>query len=150
LNLLVPVIVVVATWLVWRRVLARVPDEPWWFLSFPMLVMVVVTGKFWSPQYALWLLPWFALSRIPVRVWFVYQLAEVLEFLARSGFMMGTLGSRVPLGWLLITVALRALLLLRCLWWWMRDPEPSPGVSGESPAGAHVDAHGPVVVGGSR
>jgi uncharacterized membrane protein len=136
LNVLIPLIVIAATALIWRRVTDRYPAEPRWFLAFPMLIVIVVTGKFWSPQYALWLLPWFALSRIPVRVWLAYQLSEVLEFVARSGFMMDVPGSRVSLGVLSVTVVLRAVLLLRCLVVWMRDPSPAPGTAHAEPAPA--------------
>jgi Glycosyltransferase family 87 len=132
LNGLIATIVVVSVAAIWTVVLRRVPEEPRWLLSFPLLVVIVVTGKFWSPQYALWLLPWFALTRIPTRVWLAYQLSEVLEFIVRSAFMSGSLGSQISLSWLLLTVALRAVLLLRCVWWWMRDPEPTPGIPSDS------------------
>ena len=125
LNLLVPLIAIIASVAVWRRVMRLHPDTPPWMLGFPLLVIVVVSAKFWSPQYALWLLPWFALSRIPIRVWLAYQAAEVLEFFARTSFMSGPTPG-ISLGVLSILVAFRAAMLLRCLWVWMREPEPVP------------------------
>lgn len=131
LNLVIPVIVVCLTWAIWRFVVKGTPAVPRWLLGFPLLVILIVVGKFWSPQYALWLLPWFAVSRIPLRVWLVYQMSEVLEFVTRSAFMMDSLGSRVSLTTLSLTVLLRAVLLLRCLWVWMRDPLPPSEVIAE-------------------
>jgi len=92
-------------------------------MGLPLLVILVLTGKFWSPQYALWLLPWFALSRIPISVWLSYQLAEVLEYFARSAFMTGPTRG-LSLGALSVVVAFRAAMLVRCLLVWMRDPLP--------------------------
>jgi hypothetical protein len=144
LNLVVPIIVAGVVWWIWQRTTRRVPGVPRWIMAFPLLIVVIVTGKFWSPQYALWLLPWFALSRIPVRVWLAYQLAEVLEFMARTAFMTGVPGTgAVSIRLLSVTVALRAVLLLRCLWVWMGDPEPAAGVLLDNdPAPAVVTAGG--------
>ena len=123
LNVLIPIIFVSTTALVWRRVIRRHPDTPPWMMGLPLLVILVLTGKFWSPQYALWLLPWFALSRIPISVWLSYQLAEVLEYFARSAFMTGPTRG-LSLGALSVVVAFRAAMLVRCLLVWMRDPLP--------------------------
>ena len=96
-----------------------------------MLVMVILLGKFWSPQYALWLLPWFALSRIRMQTWLAYQLTEVLEFITRSTFMSATPRGT---GRLADDVVCdrhdRSAALLWCLWEWMRHPEPAPGMTG--------------------
>jgi len=142
LNVLVPLFVASVTWWIWRRTTRRVPDVPRWIMAFPLLIVVVVTGKFWSPQYALWLLPWFALSRIPVRVWLAYQLSEVLEFMARTAFMTAVPGTgTVSLRLLSVTVALRAVLLLRCLWVWMGDPEPASGVLSDATPSVVTGGH---------
>jgi hypothetical protein len=125
LNVLVPIAVAASVWGVWRWVTMRDPGVPRWMMTFPMLVLVIVLGKFWSPQFALWLLPWFALSRIPVHAWLTYQASEVLEYLIRSRFMSS---SPVPLSLLSVAVTLRAAVLLWCLWLWMRDPRPAPAV----------------------
>lgn len=123
LNVLIPVVFVSTSALVWHRVMRNHPDTPPWMMGFPLLVILVVTGKFWSPQYALWLLPWFALSRVPTSVWLSYQLAEVVEYFARSAFMTGPTRG-LSLGALSVVVAFRAVMLVRCLLVWMRDPAP--------------------------
>lgn len=121
LNLLVPVLALSASVWVWRHVMREHPETPPWIMGFPILVIVIVTAKFWSPQYALWLLPWFALSRIPLHVWLAYQAAEVLEYFARSSFMSGPTPG-ISIGLLSVFVGFRAVMLLRCLVVWMRDP----------------------------
>ena len=48
----------------------RLPEIPAWTLGFPLIALFLLTNKVYSPQYGLWLLPWFALalpSRAPVR-----------------------------------------------------------------------------------
>ena len=123
LNVLVPVITVAAVTVVWRRVKRNHPDTPDWMLGFPIIVVVVLTGKFWSPQYALWLLPWFAMSRVPTTTWASYQASEVIEYFVRSAFMTGPVPA-VSLRVLAVVVMIRAILLFRCLIAWTRDPKP--------------------------
>jgi uncharacterized membrane protein len=137
LNVLVPIIAASGSIAVWRHVMRHHPDTPPWMMGFPLLVIVIITAKFWSPQYALWLLPWFALSRIPMRVWLAYQAAEVLEYFARSSFMSGP-SPGISLGLLSVFVWFRAVMLVRCAVVWMRDPVPvsvtAVGTAGEGDA----------------
>lgn len=130
---------VVGTAWAWRLATRRRPDLPRWAMAFPLLVMVLLTSKVWSPQYSLWLLPWFAFTRIRTLTFLQYQIAEVLEFLVRYAFF-GTLisGEGVPYGVLAAVVVLRAVLLLRCLGAWVRDP--CPVVAGSQSIGAATDA----------
>jgi uncharacterized membrane protein len=134
LNVAVPILFVATSAIVWRRVMRTHPETPPWMMGFPLLVILIVTGKYWSPQYALWLLPWFALSRVRTSVWLSYQLAEVLEYFARSAFMTGPTRG-LSLGALSVVVAFRALMLVRCLVVWMRDPRPSITMAERVPAG---------------
>jgi hypothetical protein len=139
LNMLIPAITAIAVVAVWRRVKRHHPETPDWMLGFPIIVVVVMTGKFWSPQYALWLLPWFALSRVPTTTWASYQASEVIEYFVRSAFMTGPVPA-VSLRLLAVVVVIRAILLLRCLIAWMHDPMPatevSPPRSGAAPTQA--------------
>ena len=50
---------VVVVWLVKAR---RDPGFPRWTLGFPILVIFLLSNKVYSPQFSLWLLPWFALA----------------------------------------------------------------------------------------
>ncbi len=118
----------VTAW-IWRRVTRRAPDVPRWMLTFPLLAMLLVTSKVWSPQYSLWLLPWFAMTRVRTITFVEYQLAEVLEFMVRFLFFETLGGGSGPsYGVLSIIIIIRALLLLRCVVEWMRDPMPTDGV----------------------
>ena len=69
--------------LVWRSALRRDPALPAWTLGLPLLALFFLANKVYSPQYDLWLLPWFALV-LPHPVAFaVFSLAEIPVFLTR-------------------------------------------------------------------
>ena len=126
LNLLIPILATACIIVIWRRVRAGHPETPDWIFGFPIVAVIVLTGKFWSPQYALWLLPWFALTRISITAWTSYQATEVIEYFVRSAFMTGPIPA-VSLRLLSVTVVVRALLLVWCLLIWVRDPRPVVG-----------------------
>ena len=119
-----------ATW-IWRTSVRDHPDMPRWVLTFPLLIAVLLLGKVWSPQYSLWLLPWFALTRVPFSTFLAYQLSEVLEVLTRYAYFSHLqTGRGAPFAVLAIVILLRAALLLRCLFAWRRDPSPvSTGIA---------------------
>jgi hypothetical protein len=104
--------------------------------AFPLLVFVMLTGKVWSSQYSLWLLPWFALTSVPWLAFFEYQLAEVAEYLTRYLYFSTVVSGRGLSYWGFgVIVLIRAALLIRCLLLWIRRPDPvinmtSIGVSG--------------------
>jgi uncharacterized membrane protein len=120
-----PVATVALAWWIWRSAVRRQPDLPRWVLLFPLLIAVLLLGKVWSPQYSLWLLPWFALTRVPFATFFAYQLAEVLEVLSRYSYFGHLQSGRGATYAVLATViVVRAVLLARCLVAWLRDPMP--------------------------
>lgn len=59
---------------------------------FLLLVVFLVCNKVYSPQYALWLLPFMVLARPKLFDWAIWNLAEVLYWLAIWGFLEGILG----------------------------------------------------------
>jgi uncharacterized membrane protein len=120
-----PVATVALAWWIWRSAVRRQPDLPRWVLLFPLLIAVLLLGKVWSPQYSLWLLPWFALTRVPFATFFAYQLAEILEVLTRySYFNHLQTGRGATYAVLAVVIVVRAALLVRCLVAWLRDPTP--------------------------
>jgi len=139
-NLTTPIAVVIGTTLIWRSTVRRHPDIPRWHMAFPLLVMFLISSKVWSPQYGLWLLPWFALSGISTTAYFEYQLAETLLFMVRFMFFATLLGEPgVPYPVLGAVVILRAALLVRCTVSWVRDPIAASTVrtqKGNTPAAA--------------
>jgi uncharacterized membrane protein len=112
---------------VWRARLSRDPEMPRWQLAFPLLVLFVLTNKVWSPQYGLWLLPWFALVAPTFRPYIALQAAEVLVFITRFSFF-GTLQGRSGVSYSVVALALvlRAAALGWVLVEWVRTREPAP------------------------
>ncbi len=87
--------------------------------------MVLLTGKVWSSQYSLWLLPWFAVTSVPWFLFLEYQLAEVAEYLVRYHYFGTVISGQGFASWVLGAIVLiRAALLLRCLLHWVRHPDP--------------------------
>jgi hypothetical protein len=125
-NILSLVLAVAGTWWAWRAAQRRSSDLPLWMLAFPLLVMILLTGKVWSSQYSLWLLPWFAMTAVPWFLFVEYQLAEVAEYFVRYHYFGTVISGHGISYWVLGTVVLiRALLLLRCLLSWIRQPDPA-------------------------
>jgi len=125
-NLASAVFAVAGTWWAWRAARRHADAAlPVWMLAFPMLVMILLTGKVWSSQYSLWILPWFAVTSVPWFLFVEYQLAEVAEYFVRYHYF-GTVISGHGLSYRVLgaIVLIRALLLLRCLVSWVRHPEP--------------------------
>ena len=115
-----------------RRAVA--PDFPRWTFGFPLLVVFLLTNKVYSPQYGLWLLPWFALT-LP-NPWFfgLFEAADIAVFVTRFtwfGRLSADLGSPAfagyrgtPLGGFEVAVLVRALVLVACLAVWVLQREP--------------------------
>jgi hypothetical protein len=113
------------TWWSWHAAKRRSEGLPIWISAFPLLVMVLLTGKVWSSQYSLWLLPWFAVTGVPWFLFLEYQLAEVAEYLVRYHYFGTVISGRGISYWVLGAIVLiRAALLLRCLLYWVRHPDP--------------------------
>jgi len=122
---------------VWARC-RRNPDFPRWTLGFPLIVVLLLTSKVYSPQYGLWLVPWFALVLPDVRLFIAFEVADVTAFLvefaaifARQGF--GTF----PLWAVDLTTILRVAVLVGCLIVYMRrpgQPETASGPARAAPA----------------
>jgi uncharacterized membrane protein len=121
LALLLLVLVAVAVWFARS---ARHPGFRAWTFAFPLLVIFLLTSKVYSPQYSLWLLPWFALALPSPPLFIAFELADVAVFLTRfswfgrlSGFGGATIGAFE------IAVVIRALILVLCLVAWVRRTE---------------------------
>jgi uncharacterized membrane protein len=123
-------------WVLRRR---RQPDFPAWTFAFPLLVVFLLTSKVYSPQFSLWLLPWFALALPNLWLFVAFQAADVAVFLTRFAWF-GRLGADlgdsglagyegVPLGAFQIALVARAVVLVLCVVAWIRaastDQEPA-------------------------
>lgn len=112
---------------VWRFKAHRNPGFPRWTLGLPILIAFLLTNKVYSPQYGLWLLPWFALVGPDLRRFVAFELADIAVFVTRFSFF-GTLTGVMETPqqwWFEVAVLLRAAVLIWCLVGWIRtDPLP--------------------------
>jgi hypothetical protein len=110
---------------VWVIKARRDPGFPRWSLGFPILVLFLLTNKVYSPQFSLWLLPWFALA-FPNLGWFVaFEIADVAVFVTRFSWFGRYIGiddgaAGLPLGVFELAVAVRAVILILCVIGWLR------------------------------
>ena len=117
----------IAVAIVWAAKIRRDPGFPRWTLGFPIIVAFLLTNKVYSPQYGLWLLPWFALVIPSLRAYAAFELADVAVFLTRFRFF-GDLQAEPwgwPQAWFQIAVVVRGAILVWCVVEWLRA-EGSP------------------------
>jgi uncharacterized membrane protein len=108
---------------VWAAKRRREPDFPRWQLVFPFLVLFLLIGKVYSPQFSLWLLPWLVLVLPGPRRFLAFEAADVAVFLTRFSFF----GNESEIGglpqWVFETaVLIRAAVLVSCVVAWVREP----------------------------
>jgi hypothetical protein len=108
---------------VWRAKRRREPDFPRWQLVFPFLVLFLLLGKVYSPQFSLWLLPWLVLVLPNPRRFLAFEAADVAVFLTRFSFFGDLTGIGGVPQWVFETaVVIRAAVLLWCVIAWVREP----------------------------
>ena len=123
INELSPVLFVASFAAVWVWKARRTPDFARWTLGFPLLVLFLLTSKVYSPQYGLWLLPWFALALPGVWRFAAFELADLFVFVTRFEWFGRYSGFGGPPQWLFETaVIIRAVVLLWCVLAWVRRP----------------------------
>jgi uncharacterized membrane protein len=112
---------------VWRWKVARDPGFARWTLGFPVLVLFVLSNKVYSPQYSLWLLPWFALALPDLRLFAAFEAADVAVFVTRFSWFAELAGfGGMPIGLFEAAVVVRAVILAACVLAWVRRREPAP------------------------
>ena len=129
INVASLVLFVALTALLWRWKASRDPGFARWTLGFPILVLFLLSNKVYSPQYGLWLLPWFALALPQLRLFIAFEIADVLVFVTRFSWFGEYAGfGGLPIGAFEVAVAVRTVVLIACLAAWVRhrDPAPSP------------------------
>jgi uncharacterized membrane protein len=133
-NILSGILFVGLVALVWRWKLARDPGFARWTLGLPILIVFLLTNKVYSPQYGLWLLPWFALALPDVRLFAAFQATDVAVFVTRFSWFgrLSDLGG-LPIGAFEIAVLVRTAILVVCVVAWIRRREAAP-VAGVPPA----------------
>ena len=135
---------VVVVWLVKAR---RDPGFPRWTLGFPILVIFLLSNKVYSPQFSLWLLPWFALALPRLRLFIAFEAADVVVFLSEFGWLGAANGlqgglTAIPTWVFELAILGRAAILVLCVIEWIRRREPAPVL--EPPVPIEDEARAPV------
>jgi uncharacterized membrane protein len=123
--------------LVWVLKARRDPGFARWTFGFPILVIFLLTNKVYSPQFSLWLLPWFALAFPNLWLFVAFEASEVAVFVTRFswfGRYAGVEGgmSGIPLGVFEIAILVRAVILVLCVVRWVRT-RPAAATRAEAP-----------------
>jgi len=110
---------------------ARRRDRSWVALAFVLLVASIVTSKILSPQYLLWLLPFFALLPFPWYAFAAFVVADLAVLLSVNDYFLTiTRAGDWPHALIVLEVAVwlryAVLLWLALLALRMRSAEPSP------------------------
>jgi uncharacterized membrane protein len=107
---------------------------PRWSTGVPLLICFLLSNKVYSPQYSLWLLPWFALTMPRLRRFVAFELADLAVFLTRFWFFGTYTGEMhwMPQSWFELAVGFRIVVLVWCLLAWVRDDIPARGLVGAS------------------
>jgi uncharacterized membrane protein len=110
----------------WAIKVARSPRFPRWTLGFPLLVTFLLANKVYSPQYGLWLLPWFALALPDLKRFVAFEIADLAVFVTRFWFFGSYTGEwGTPQWWFEVAVLVRTAVLVWCLiGWLLRETEP--------------------------
>jgi uncharacterized membrane protein len=115
-------LVALASW-VWMAKRRREPHFPRWQLAFPILVLFLLVGKVYSPQFSLWLLPWLVLILPGPRRFLAFEAADLVVFLTRFSFFGDLTGVGGLPQWVFETaVVIRAGVLIWCVVAWVREP----------------------------
>lgn len=125
LALLLFVALGVTLWITTGR---HMPAGEVWKLGFPFLILFLLTSKVYSPQYGLWLLPWFALAFPDLRLFVAFQLADVAVFVTRFQFFaeLQGVGEGLPRWSFELAVVARAAVLILCVIVWARRSSRPP------------------------
>jgi uncharacterized membrane protein len=107
----------------------REPTFARWTLGFPLIACFLLSNKVYSPQYGLWLLPWFALVIPSWWAFAAFELADVAVFVTRFREFFpvyvsegGTFTSQERS--FELAVLTRAVILVWCLVIWVRAESP--------------------------
>jgi Glycosyltransferase family 87 len=127
LNVLSAASFVVLSVVLWRAASSRRPEFPAWTFGFPLLVAFLLTSKVYSPQYGLWLLPWFAAALPDLRLFALFEAADVAVFVTRFQFFarFEGVGEGLPFGAFEVALLARAAVLVACLVAWVVRSQPA-------------------------
>jgi uncharacterized membrane protein len=149
-NVLSAAAFVLGSAMVWSAKARRDPEAPRWTFALPLLIVFLLTSKVYSPQYGLWLLPWFALAMpslgpvSPLALFVLFEVTDVAVFATRFTWFATLppygLGG-TPKWSFELAVALRAAVLVACLVAFVRQ-RSGPLVERAVPSLAQAEAVG--------
>lgn len=102
--------------------------------GFGIVLLFLITAKVFSPQYALWLLPFFVVVRVPWHAFALFALTDVMVLGAIWAFLPS--GSDFNRNILEVAVFMRYAALIYVLFWTRRDGEELTGERESLPEGA--------------
>jgi hypothetical protein len=110
------------------------------------VVLFLLSSKVYSPQYGLWLLPWFVLALPDLRLWLAFETIDVAVFVTRFHWFgtLAAVGEASGPSWIRFEVALwiRGVVLLASLIAWvLRRPEPLAIEALDLPPAQDADTH---------
>jgi uncharacterized membrane protein len=127
--------VAIAVVAAWRRS-KREPAFPRWTLGLPVLAAFLLTSKVYSPQYSLWLLPWFALVMPNLRLFLAFEAADLAVFFAEFSYLGAGRGGDLPAVLLAAAVLVRSVVLCALIVAFVRgrttEPERLAGPSAQA------------------
>jgi uncharacterized membrane protein len=116
--------------LAWMMKALRDPEFPRWTFGLPLIIVFLLTNKVYSPQYGLWLLPWFTLAmpRVgrlsPFKLFVLFEVTDLAVFVTRftwfatiSPYFTGG----APKWAFQLAVLARAAVLVACLVGYLRQ-----------------------------
>lgn len=83
--------------------------------AFGLMLLFLLTGKIYSPQFALWLLPFFVMVRVPLRAFVAFVVTDAAAWAAVSYFFLDS-DSAARMNLLELAVWVRYLVLAWILW----------------------------------
>ena len=102
--------------LAWVLITRAAPDIPRWQLAFPLMIVFFLTNKVYSPQYSLWILPWFALVLPNLGFFIAYEVIDIGIYATTFAWQQRLSGSGgLPLWPLNVFVLARAVVLIAML-----------------------------------
>ena len=107
----------------------RQPGFARWTIGLPLIACFLLTNKVYSPQYGLWLLPWFALALPSWPAFAAFEVADVAVFVTRfRWFFPVYAGEGAAMssqeGWYEAALVARAAVLIWCVVLWVREDTP--------------------------
>jgi hypothetical protein len=115
-NLVVSLAFVATSLLVWRLKVLRTPNFERWTFAFPLLILFLLTNKVYSPQYSLWLIPWFPLVLPNLRAFLLFEAADAAVFFTTFSWLGSQFGfGGLPESLALAAVLARGVVLMACV-----------------------------------